>query len=299
MIRLRKIAFALILFSILQGCQDSYDQLDQAYELYSANSYNQALKKLQKVKSTFNQTHRFYKEASLFEGQIYQEVDSLSKAERSYKEALMEEAGPNRIVRNLKKRILDLDPKLRLEYEANLNLARLYCKQKFYERSIFHLKEADKRSDYFSCGQGMVEGEFQRDSLFVLNYLELRKIEPILDRLGGNIFYLSAELDSSRIRKISELIKEHYSELEIKNSLFRALTSIKREQEVDDISPTEYSTIWFGEEVSIQGIETYDSDIGIDSINGKSYLMTMGEEEYIELYKERIRESEIYKELEK
>ena len=296
MIRLRKLGFALILVSILQGCQNRYDELDQAFESYEANLYDQALENLQRIKDGKRQTLLVYKEASLLEGQIFGELDSLMKAEKSYKETLINESKLNRLVRNLKKRLLNLDPKLRIEYEANLNLARLLYDQGRYQESIAFLQGADQKQGFFGCGLGIIEEQFRRDTLLVSNYLKLGLIEPALERLGGDIF---KEQDSLRVKEISDLLKEEYSELEVKNSLFRALTSIKRKQEVDDLYLAEYSTIWFGEEVSIQDIEIYDSEIGIDSIIGKSYLMSMGEGESIELYKEKIRESDIYKELEK
>lgn len=296
MIRLRKLAFALILFFILAGCQGSYDQLDQAYELHSTNKYNEALRELQKVKSTYNQTQLVYKEASLFEGQIYQEMDSLLKAERSYQETLVKEKGSKRIVRKLKKRILDLDPKLQLEYEANLNLAKLYCKQGFYEKSMKYLHEADKRSDFFSCGQGIIEMLYQRESLLVSNYLGMRKIESILEQLRGEIF---KEKDSSRIEEISDLLREEYSDIEIQNSLSIALTSINRKELIDEFYPTEYSMTWFGREVIFQDIEIQDYQTAIDSTTGRPYLIKLNDEESIKLCQEKIKESKIYRELEK
>lgn len=277
------------------GCQNEYDGMDHAYELYSENYYDQALEELARIKDVTKSTKLDYKEASLLEGQILTEICSLIKAETSYKETLIKESNLNRLVRKLKKRLLGIDPKLRIEYEANINLSRLLCDQGRYQESLNFLENANEKMGFVSCGLGLIEQRFERDTLFVRNYLELGEVEPILERLGGEIF---KEKNSSIVKEISDLILEEYSRSEIQNFLTIALKSIKTKGIREGMYPKEYSLTWFGREVTFQDVEIQDFKTAIDSATGSYYMKDLNNDELIEICREVIKKSQIYKELE-
>lgn len=230
-------------------------------------------------------------------------MDSLDKAEQSFKEILVGSSKAIQFTRRLKNKISRFDPYSALYYDANRNLAKVYNAKGQYQESLSFLDKAEKSSYFFGCGIGWMEEQFWRDSLFVRNQLALGRIDLVLGRLDGNIFNLSRSKNYSDIDEIAKLIKEHYSPDEIAGFLDEVISSIeKRETSVQGIIEVEYFSSWFGKQVRILGLNVYnyldeyyyDYEIEIDTITGNPFTVPKTEEQLLQIVRAKIMESEIY-----
>lgn len=296
--------FLLSSFAVfLQGCADSYEILALAYDYYEEEKLNETLEELRSIKSSTRKNGLLYKEICLFEGRVYFELDSLDQAERSFQDVLSESSKAIQLTRVLKNKIASVDPYSKLYYDANMNLARIYTNRGQYQESLRLLQQAAEGSDYFGCLFGKLDEEFWRDSLFVRNQLELGRIGPIFERLGGTIFNLSKNRNYRSIDELVRLIQKSYTPDEIAIFLKQVLTSIERREILLDGSVEEaYFSNWFGYEVRILGLNRYnylngyyyDYEIEIDSITGIPSSIPKTEEQLIEIVQAKILESEIY-----
>ncbi|NRB48000.1 MAG: hypothetical protein HRU41_10040 [Saprospiraceae bacterium] len=298
-----KILLLLSFTVILQGCADSCEKLSLAYDYYEAKELHETVKELERIKTSVRKNGLLYKEISLFEGRVYLEMDSLDMAEQAFKEVLAGTGRAKQATRMLKKKLPSIDPYTKLYYDANMNLARIYTGRKKYQQSLGFIQKADEESDYFGCLFGKLDDEFQRDTLFVRNQLELGRVNPILERLKGDIFNLSTVKNYWNINDIASLLKEQYSPDEISKALSEVVSSIeKRETLVEEVIQREYHSSWFGYEVRVLGLNTYnyvegyyyDYEIEIDSITGIPFTVPKTEEELMQIVQAKIMESEIY-----
>lgn len=298
-----KIFFLLSIAVVLQGCGNSYEKLSSAYDYYEAKELDKTLIELSRNKTSARKNGLFYKEISLFEGKVYYEMDSLDKAEQSFKAVLAGTSKAIKFTRSLKKKISRYDPYSKLYYDANMSLAKVYNAKGQYHESLSFLDKAENGLYFFGCGIGWMEEQFLHDSLFVRNQLELGDIDRILERLEGNIFNLSRSKNYGDVDEIANLIKEHYSPDEIASILDEVVSSIeKRETSIEGIIEKEYFSNWFGKEVRILGLNIYnyldeyyyDYEIKIDSITGIPFSIPKSEQQLIEIVQTTIMGSEIY-----